>query len=196
MPTTKTPPRPDADRPSDGDPPMPTKTSTTPVETDHAATIADLDAQIADLTPQWARYRNVQPVAPAGLVAAPIDPTKLVRKYRIGIALDKLNIARENLLADRARTALAALADVDPDALAAARDAALDRVLAARAVLTEAEGAHRTAAHAAHAHVDRVRECEGRLRDAEAAATRWRKELDRDRTLMATYEDAAKHAAA
>lgn len=159
-------------------------------------TVAELEAEVARVNADWVQYRSVQPLLPGAVRGGGFDPTMLVRKYRLGVELDGLMVRLEAAKAERAKADLAALLDPAADArLTAEKDAAHGRMTEARAALAEAERAFHGAAHAVRERADRIGRAKERAAVAEGAGGRWKRELDRDRTMLGQYEDYARHAA-
>ena len=159
-----------------------------------AERIAQHEAEIAALTPAYARLRNLQPVAASSVLVggAGFDPTRLRAKYEIAAQIDSINIDLEEARADAARERLAGLADE-------AGLAAMERAVAEAATLVAAaeDGmrATRTAYSAAKAALDfrreRIAASVTAAADADAARVRWEAELAKDAARLDGVERSA-----
>ena len=172
---------------------METTTETTTQLIEIEERIAARTAEIAALNLAWRPYRNIHPILPSAVTGGRYNPTRLIEKLRLAVAIDDATVALEQAKAELARDELAAL-DV-PDELAAldqAKDEAEAALVDARAAQQAAGVDFRTAALAADGRRRRIVAAGSEIARAEAAARRWEREAEKERALLDTAEMTAR----
>ena len=155
--------------------------------------IAVREQEIARLNLAWRPYARVFPILPSAVGVGRYNPTRLIEKLRLAVAIDDATVALERDRAELARAQRAAL-DVAGEiaALDQARDEAEAGLVAARAAQQAASVAYRTAALVADGRRRRIVAAAAEIARAEAAARRWEQEGERERSQLHTAEATAR----